>query len=220
MTVGYKSAGVDFDSLFDPDVVGDGPSATGYAAAGVALRYAALAYGTKRADVGYAIAGVDVSNLWAAAGTAAYSIDGMDGKAFTSTDGAITNQSTVMASGTVTMHSNGTWAVSAANSKGAVAVSLPNSGTWLPSGATVSDYEVEFSITSSGSAARQVTNGAPTYASASTTRVASLTLPSIDANNSTVRNAYGTVTVRLRRISTGAVSTSSVDITLSTSGWA
>ncbi|MEQ1511667.1 MAG: hypothetical protein ABL934_03200 [Lysobacteraceae bacterium] len=58
--------------LFDADIVGDGPQATGYAENGVPLRFANIQYGTKRADVGYAINGVDVSNLWAANGTASY----------------------------------------------------------------------------------------------------------------------------------------------------
>lgn len=84
MTAGYKSVNVEFDDLFDPDIVGDGPSATGYAVGGTAMRYAALTYGTKRADVGYARAGVDVSNLWAAKGTATYnpshrSVDAISG---------------------------------------------------------------------------------------------------------------------------------------------
>lgn len=72
MSSGYASGGTDFDDLFDPDVMGDGPTAAGYSANGALLKYAALSYGTKRADVGYSVAGVDVSNLWAAKGTAVY----------------------------------------------------------------------------------------------------------------------------------------------------
>lgn len=75
MPVGFRNAaGVDFDSLFDPDVRGDGPQATGFrTASGVTLRYAALAYGSKGPNVGFRTsAGVDLSNLWAAKGTAVY----------------------------------------------------------------------------------------------------------------------------------------------------
>lgn len=77
----YKSANVDFDNLFDPDVVGDGPAAAGYKQGGVPLKYAAIKYGTKGPDCGYAQAGVDVSNLWAKKGSAAYKLpcDGMTG---------------------------------------------------------------------------------------------------------------------------------------------
>ncbi len=74
MASGVKSAGVDLDDLFDPDVVGDGPSAPGIQSGSVPLKYAAIKYGTKRADVGVANAGSDVSNLWAAKGTASYTL--------------------------------------------------------------------------------------------------------------------------------------------------
>lgn len=72
MAKGFTSDGVDFDDLFDPDVMGDGPAAVWLENNDVPLRYAALAYGTKRADVGYDDNGVDVSNLWAAKGTAVH----------------------------------------------------------------------------------------------------------------------------------------------------
>ncbi|MGN0864362.1 MAG: hypothetical protein ACI4N1_13720 [Stenotrophomonas koreensis] len=65
---------MDFDDLFDPYVEGTKPPATGICVQGVDLnqRYAPLSYGTKRADVGRRTGGVDVSNLWAAKGTAVY----------------------------------------------------------------------------------------------------------------------------------------------------
>lgn len=76
MPVKYRSASKDFDDLFDPDVIGDGPSAAAMRSGGKALKYAALKYGTKRANVGYRAGGSDVSNLWAAKGTAQYVSDG------------------------------------------------------------------------------------------------------------------------------------------------
>ena len=76
MPSGFKSAGIDLDNLFDPDVVGDGPYASGLTSAGAGVKYAALIYGTKRADVGIQSAGADVSNLWAAKGTASYVSNG------------------------------------------------------------------------------------------------------------------------------------------------
>ena len=81
----YKSKGVDFDNLFDPDVVGDGPVAADYKQGGAPIKYAALKYGTKRADVGYKQADVDVSNLWAAKGTASYALP-IDGQTFVQGD--------------------------------------------------------------------------------------------------------------------------------------
>ncbi len=73
MTTNYARAAVDFALLFDPDVVGDGPSAVGYAVGGVPMKFAHIQYGSKGPDVGYAIEGIgDISNLWAAYGTASY----------------------------------------------------------------------------------------------------------------------------------------------------
>lgn len=75
MAVNVQSGGVPLDSLFDPDVVGDGPSAAGIKSGGVALKFAALKYGSKRANVGIVNAGQDVSYLWASKGTARYLVD-------------------------------------------------------------------------------------------------------------------------------------------------
>ena len=45
MAKGIRSAGWDFDDLFDPDVIGDGPSVANLRSGGAPLRYAALKYG-------------------------------------------------------------------------------------------------------------------------------------------------------------------------------
>lgn len=83
----FRQGGVNFDDLFDPDIVGDGPSAPNLRAGGTPLKYAALSYGTKRANVGYRVGGSDVSNLWAAKGTAVYVSDGgLPTEIFTDTD--------------------------------------------------------------------------------------------------------------------------------------
>ncbi len=67
-----KSKDVEFTELFDPDVIGDGPSAAGYQKAGVPYRFAHIQYGAKGAEVGYSENGIDISNKWAAKGTAGY----------------------------------------------------------------------------------------------------------------------------------------------------
>ncbi len=72
MASGIKSREVDFDDLFDPDIIGDGPVANGLKRGGTALHYANIIYGTRRADVGIKHAGTDVAALWAAKGTAVY----------------------------------------------------------------------------------------------------------------------------------------------------
>lgn len=74
MASGYRSAGVDFDDLFDPYVEGPTAQDCGRRVGGTDLsrRYAHIQYGSKRADVGYRLGGMDVSNLWAARGSAQY----------------------------------------------------------------------------------------------------------------------------------------------------
>lgn len=68
MPSGYASGGVDFDDLFDPYAEGPFAADCGSMLAGTDLsrRYAHIQYGSKRADVGHRINGMDVSNLWAA----------------------------------------------------------------------------------------------------------------------------------------------------------
>ncbi|MGN6314631.1 MAG: hypothetical protein ACTHMO_12855 [Rhodanobacteraceae bacterium] len=77
MTTSYRnSAGVDTDNLFDPDVVGDGLTAAGYKKSdGTLLKYAAAKYGTVGPNTGYRLSnGADIATLWAAKGTANYSL--------------------------------------------------------------------------------------------------------------------------------------------------
>lgn len=77
MGSGQRSGGVDFDELFDLDVIGDGPTA-GFLRRldGKPLRYAHIQYGTQRADVNRRTNGVDWARMWAAKGTASYVSDG------------------------------------------------------------------------------------------------------------------------------------------------
>ena len=68
----HRHNGIPMHVLFDPDIVGDGPEAPGFRENGVPLKFAAIAYGSKGPDVNKRAGGVDISNLWAAAGTAVY----------------------------------------------------------------------------------------------------------------------------------------------------
>lgn len=79
MATNYRnSAGTDFDDVFDPYVQGTVPPNTAYRTSdGVDLagRYAPLSYGSKAPDVNYRTSdGTDVTNLWAAKGTAIYTL--------------------------------------------------------------------------------------------------------------------------------------------------
>lgn len=90
MTSGIQSKGVDLDSIFDPYVTGTSPGLTGVQTAGVDIhtRYAPLVYGTQAAATGIACkvggAGsfVDLNTLFAAKGTAKYSLP-INGKTYT-----------------------------------------------------------------------------------------------------------------------------------------
>ncbi|MGN6312839.1 MAG: hypothetical protein ACTHMO_03655 [Rhodanobacteraceae bacterium] len=72
----FNSAGTDFDDLFDPDVIGDGPTAATFKKPdGTLLKYAAAKYGTVGANTGFMLSsGADAATLWAKKGTASYAL--------------------------------------------------------------------------------------------------------------------------------------------------
>jgi len=100
----YKSANVDFDALFDPDTVGDGPTAPTYKQGGVPLKYADIKYGTKGPNCGYAENSVDLSNKWAKKGSASYGL-AFDGLTYL-------DQNNLQANLTFTFTSATTWSIS------------------------------------------------------------------------------------------------------------
>jgi len=148
MARGFRSAGIDFDDLFDWDVIGDGPTVPNLRSNG-GLRYAALKYGQKRADVGYRQDGVDVSNLWAAKGTAVYKL-GLDGMGLVSGNSAKTNSSgTTSATCIVYFEADGSWQgrelVAGGGNSGNRQV---RAGTWIDPGAGAGEYEILFELLS------------------------------------------------------------------------
>lgn len=210
MAAGYRSGGVDFDDLFDPDVMGDGPSAAGLRSGGVPLKYAARAYGAKRADVGYRQGGTDVSNLWAAKGTAQYVIPGLDGKVLSAIDQAFTAQQDVFAEVSVTLTAAGAWQVAGQTSQGSASQPAPTSGTWLPSGQSGADYDVRFRLTDSGHSSRVVTNGASAYTRMNGAPVtASLSL-SASGQFQPQRSASMGIAIDVRNRATGHVTTTTL----------
>lgn len=218
---GRKSQGTDFDELFDPDIVGDGPQAAGYNSNGVAIRYAHIQYGTKRADVGYRVNGLDVSNLWAAKGTASYSINGLQGRNFNVSQSALTSSGNVSSSLTVSLFSDGTWLVTGATSTGAKVLPSPVSGVWLPTGGSAADYSVQFDAVVSGTGQQETVNGAPTYSALSSNRQFTLSLPPLASTNTITRSGSAQLRIRIKRTSTGTViSDTTLELNVSTSGFA
>lgn len=187
MASGVKSAGVDLDDLFDPDIVGDGPIAPGVKSGGVPLKYAALKYGTKRANVGIADAGGDASNLWAAKGTAKYLI------AKPRYDGLIIPGT---GAGTITtfirLLPDGSW-VGSDNS----------AGYWYGTAATAgigASYEVMATV---GSGGGSVSNPAATWVSLGSSRTVSLT---------STATANRSITLQIRKTGEAVGSTGTVQL--------
>jgi hypothetical protein len=113
MASGYRNAaGVDIDDIYDPDIVGDGPVATGFRKSdGSLLRYAAIQYGSKAPDIGYRLAnGADLSTLWAKKGSAQYVLAD-PGYWTLQSNTALAGGSVYSVVGSLSMAPDGTWQV-------------------------------------------------------------------------------------------------------------
>lgn len=194
MAKGITSGGVDFDDLFDPDVVGDGPSTPWLTSGGVALRYAALAYGTKRADVGYRnSAGVDVTNLWAAKGTAVY----VNQSALP----ALLRCYIVNSSGPVTSTATFTF------QRNGIVTFFPadyvNQNWVVPTGTTAGDaYDIRFTLQAGGNSTGTLTGTLGTWLQIDQNRGLSLSYTRSTSGSLTARRV---VLVEIRRRSDNAV---------------
>jgi hypothetical protein len=216
MPTGFESDGVDFDDLFDPDVMGDGPQATWLENSGVPLRYAALAYGTKRADVGYEDNGVDVSNLWAAKGTAVYALP-INGQSF-SISNIVPPAQQGSAAITFYIKSDGTYELQYSRTHGGGVPSVL--GTWLPNGSAASEFQVRFTRTHTGGTVTASIgfNDAPNYVSGATSRGINLQVGPSGAQSGS-RQSNDTITVEILRVSSGTlVSTTQFHTDIETDG--
>jgi hypothetical protein len=160
MTSGYRnSAGVDFDSLFDPYVQGTKPAATGYRTSdGVDLnqRFAPITFGTKGPDVSYRLSGgADASTLWAAIGTASYGLP-IQGNVY-SQNTRIAHSSSGFAALTFQAAASG-WSVSGSGSGTLTPAAGTRDSGSLPAGAATVKYSASVSTGAGGT----VSNGAST----------------------------------------------------------
>ncbi|NIJ70594.1 hypothetical protein FHY09_003068 [Xanthomonas sp. 60] len=220
MATGQNIGGVRFEDYFDPDVMGDGPTAPGFRGDdGQLLRFAHIRYGSKGPDVGRRGAdGRDLSNNWAARGTARYALD-FNGGSYSSEAQAPTSATgPVTASLSVSLLSNGTWQIlrSASNSSVGNGTDVLASGSWLPAGHTVADYQVQFSGAVQG--AGSLTNSAPSFADLGTSRSANLTVSVPAASSQSLTGAVDLL-CELRRLSTGAVTRTACRLTCKATGW-
>jgi len=209
MADGYRNAsGVDFVSLFDPDVIGDGPTAAGYEKSdGSLLKYAALKYGTKGPDVGYRdSAGVDLSNYWAAAGTAQYALP-INGQTFSAAVSGLQNKGATAQIG-FTASTDGTYTVQKGtnNGSGMTYVTLAT-GTWNTSGLPASSCQALYttSIGSNGETLKGsfVTNNAASWTAVSSPLGATDQVAVAATEGS--KGNLGTLQIQFRNTSTGQV---------------
>lgn len=213
MASGYRVNGVDFDDLFDPDVMGNGPAAPGFRANGQPLRYAHIQYGSKGPNVGRRQAGVDISTLWARKGSAVYTLP-FNGKSFAANSAAPTNATgTATASITLTLQSDGTYRIDRSGNFGSGQLLL-ESGVWLPTGQSVADYEVMYSTSSPGEAS--IGNAAPGFSSLTVSRALSATVTT-PAVRGQYKEAAVAFYVDMRR--GGAVSRSILNVGVAAAGW-
>ncbi|MGO4222130.1 hypothetical protein AB4Y64_09800 [Lysobacter sp. TAF61] len=213
MAKGIYSGGVDFDDLFDPDVKGDGITAWWITSAGVPLRYAKLAYGSKRADVGWRdSAGVDVSNYWAAKGTARYALP-INGQTFTAGYSAPTNQTgTAFATVTVALASNGTYTVTRGVRTGTTQLA---SGTWETSPGSF-DVRMIAEDTGGDSSGGYVDTG---YRNAGTSASRTVSVPSNSAQSKDGNGRIRIIISRAGQGDGGIVSDTTIYTNVAANGW-
>lgn len=187
MASGYRINGYDFDDLFDPDVMGDGPTANGYRRNGQPLRYAHIQYGQKRGDVGYRSGGIDVSNLWAAKGTATYVLP-FHGKSFSAHNQSDTNATgSTIAQVELRILGDGRYEVwEITNGGGNDNSYRAEQGYWLRNGGA-GEYEVRFEFYNTGAANAGST--APNWRNASASQSCSAQVSVLSASNQNVRAA-------------------------------
>ncbi|MGY3232316.1 hypothetical protein ACVWWJ_003800 [Luteibacter sp. HA06] len=188
----YLTGGTDLDALFDPDTVGDG-TAVAFYVGGTPLRYANIKYGSKRADVGYKNGGTDVSNYWAAKGTAVYNL-GFNGRNYTASNN-LRGTATIK----LYMLNDGTWQIHRIVSSTETGI---DSGVWLPAGDSVANWSCNMGVsqtgTSVGNASHSTANSAPGVTALTTTQTASATSSAILVTTQGVSN--GQITVILYRL--------------------
>jgi len=213
MAKGIRSGGYDFDDLFDPDVKGDGPSVPNLRSGGAPLRYAAIKYGQKRADVGYRQDGVDVSNFWAAKGTARYALP-INGQHFSAGYSAPTNQSgSAFVNLSVILYNNGTYVVLRGDRYGNAQLA---SGTWESSWAAGYDVRMIAEDTAGSSTGGYQDTG---YVNAGTSVGRTLSVPAASAQS---KEGYARIRILIARAGqgdAGIVSDTTITTYLAVNGW-
>lgn len=216
MPTGFRNnAGVDLEDLFEAGTL----QVAGFRlSSGSNVAFAARGSATKIPDVGFRdAAGSDVSNSWLGKGSGP-PVLGFNGQFYAASSQAPTGASAnAVATLTLTLTNAGAWTItrSISGSVSGNGTTTLASGTWLPSGGAVSNYEVQFALTPSGDGT--TTNTATTFSSLSTSRVASLQVSAAAASSDLLNGAVG-ISCALRQIGGGA-SVSTTSFSCSASGY-
>ena len=217
---GYFSGSANFDDLFDPYIQGGQAPACGFSTPDgrdLSARYAPLSVGQKRADVGFSgVQGYDVSNLWAARGTATYSLP-FNGIRFSAHAAAKTNSSgSATASIQIVLASDGNYTITSSIVGGGLGSNtVVDQGRWLPTGASAAGYQVQFAADGLGSANFSASAGGFTSLTSSQSGSVSVSVPAASAE---YRNAVANVYVRLVRAG-GAVQQTVFYASVTAVGW-
>lgn len=219
MSTAIKSAGVPLSSIFDPYQPGTTKArASGIDDAGNDLSnlYASIAYGSAAAATGIKSQGADLNTLYAKIGTASYGLP-FNGQKFIGRSSGLDGPN-MDASVILSINSNGTYTITCAGNS---ADTGPNaSGTWLPSGQSVSDYQVQFIFNQTfqyTTGPATITNGAATYQACTTTRTLSFDAQ-VGQNTAADKGSKGSITLNLKRISTGVVTATACTVDVESHG--
>lgn len=207
MTSPIKSKGVPLSSIFDPYQSGTTKArASGIAENGndTSNIYAKLSYGSSASATGILSEGADLNTLYAALGTARYPLPFNGATIIAKSDEAVNPDTHT--SVTFNINSDGTFTVAVIQNEPPGDYN-PFGGTWLPSGKSVSDFQVQFVWNETShyvGGPATVTNGAATYSACTTSRALSV-VQNVPTGGDA--GSVGNVTINLKQISTGVITT-------------
>jgi hypothetical protein len=192
----FKHQSVPWEELFAPDEMGDGPQAHNFTDNGVPMRFAHIQYGTKRADIGFTVridgADVDVTSLWAQAGSAVYvNPIAIPADLYVINEGS---PPSVTATVSINLNRNGTVTFPSGGA--------PNANFILNPTSTIGDaYRVRFRLISK-SAEGALSGTLDEFMQVSATRTISL---SVSVSTAIFRTAWANVEIDVQRVSDGTI---------------
>lgn len=223
MTYKYNVKGVGLDQIFDPYISGTKASLTGYTVkiSGVDtdLRdiFAPLYLGTSAGPTNYKVKNADLNTFFAAKGTANYSLP-INGQTYNSQSSGNVSSS-MLASAKITIKADGTYAVQCVGNN---IVTSPASGTWLPSGGTVSNFQVQFTsaqVSQFTTGPATITNTAAAFTACTSDQSLTASAASPQTGGQDRGGTYA-ITIAIKNVATGSVATTTITFTVESVGTA